>query len=152
MNRLNTKISMLVILIAVFSGLTACHHHYDRDVTGFDNNSKAISHISRELSLNPEQTLQLEELLSGVAEMIREQKNREELRRIIIDELQKENLNKDLLLQTVDNYINDIKQASQEVITQLAEFHENLSNEQKVELASLMENDKRGKWRHRNHY
>ena len=43
MNRLNTKISLLFILIAAFLGVTACHHHYDRNVSGFDNSGRAVS-------------------------------------------------------------------------------------------------------------
>ncbi len=148
MNRLNMKFMTVVVLSAVFLSVTACHQHYNREQDRLIEHGEVTDHISKELSLRPDQSKQLAEFMSWFKKRKESLDRKEELREIFLEELTKDELDKEYLLQTSTNYIRELEQTSQEFITQLARFHNSLSEDQMTKMVRLIESDK-GRWSRR---
>ena len=145
MNRRNMKFMTVLVLSVVFLSVTACHRHYNREQDRFAEHGEITDHISKELSLRPDQSKQLAEFMSWFKKRKESLDRKEELREIFLEELTKDELDKEYLLQTSTNYIRELEQTSQEFITQLAGFHNSLSEDQMTKMVRLIESDK-GRW------
>ena len=148
MNRLNMKLLMVFVLSIVFLSVTACHQHSNREHDRFAEHGEITDHISKELSLRPDQSAQLADFMSWFEERQESLDRKAELREIFLGELTKDTLDEAYLQQVSVNYIMELDQAAQEFITQLARFHNSLSDEQMTKMAGLIENDK-GRWSRR---
>ncbi len=145
MNRLNMKFMTVLVLSVVFLSVTACHRHYNREQDRFAEHGEITNHISKELSLRPDQSMQLVEFMTWFEKRKKSLDRKEELREIFLEELTKDTLDEEYLLQTSTNYIRELEQTSQEFITQLARFHNSLSDDQMTKMVGLIENDT-GRW------
>jgi len=148
MNRMKMKFMTVLVFSMVFLSVTACHQHSNREHNGFADHAEITEHISKELSLRPDQSRQLAEFVSRFEERQESLDRKAELREIFLGELTKDTLDEEYLQQVSVNYIMEFDQAAQEFITQLARFHNSLSDEQMTKMAGLIENDK-GRWNRR---
>lgn len=145
MNRLYMKLPMVFVLSMVFLSVTACHQHSNREHDRFAGNVEITDHIFKELSLRPDQSAQLDEFMSWFEKRQESLDRKEELREIFLEELTKDTLDEEYLLLTSTNYIRELEQTSRELITQLARFHNSLSDDQITKMVVLVESDK-GRW------
>lgn len=142
MNISHTISSVLLVLLVVLFSITGCHHRYNEKTFGFGKNSGAVNHISKELSLDSNQSLQLAELATWL-EMQKEELNKKaEFRKLFVDEMKNAAINEEHLQQVSRNYFREIENTVHEFIKQLTTFHNNLSDSQKTQLAGLLENKK----------
>ena len=145
MNRLHIKLLTTFILSMVLLSVTACHHHSRREQDRFAEHGEITDHISKELSLRPDQSRQFAEFVSRFEKRKESLDRKAELREIFLGELTKDTLDEAYLQQVSVNYIMELDQAAQEFITQLARFHNSLSDEQMTKMVGLIESDK-GRW------
>ncbi len=135
-NNNNLKLAICTLTIFLF-GLTACQHHGDQRHSEFENGDRLTGHIVSELELNGSQETLLNEIVKDLEETRKELGDRDELKQILVAQLNSEDLDEEYLRRESARLIRELESASDKVITGLGSFHASLNEEQKQKLSDF---------------
>jgi Spy/CpxP family protein refolding chaperone len=146
-NTNNLKLAICILTILLF-GLTACQHHGDRRHSEFENGDRMTDHIVSELDLNEKQETLLNEIVRNLEETRKELGDREELKQILVAQLNSEDLDEEYLRRETARLIRELESASDKFITGLGSFHASLNEEQRQKLSDFVTREKDNRNRH----
>jgi uncharacterized membrane protein len=138
--KLGVWISILVVGLMCLVG---CRHYTPEKMA-----DRVIDDLTAKLELNADQQQQLQasktEMLGKAAQM---KKARQAMHEEVLTELQKDVLDQEKLKKMVNTRMTEMNEVSNIVIAQLAQFHSNLSPEQKKKLVEYIKDKE--KWHRR---
>ncbi len=145
MNNHLMKTLIICTLSLILLSFTACRHHGDGRHTDIN---RVTGHIVKELALDSDQENQLSGILASFEEKRKELDKPHALRTIFVEQLKNEELDEEYLRKETSEYMQELENTANELITELALFHSSLSVDQREKLANFINKEKGKKYRH----
>jgi hypothetical protein len=142
MNKKMTK-TLVICMVSIFLfAITACQYHGERRHSGYGNSEGLPNYIASKLELDSGQETQLSVMLTNLEEAREELGKRNELRVIFVEQLKRNELDKEYLRQETTEFIRELESTFNKFITDLGSFHASLNEEQKGKLVTLINKEK----------
>jgi len=148
MNKKMTKTLVICMMSIFLIAMTACQYHDERHNSGYGDSEGLPNYIANKLDLDSGQETQLSVMLTNLEETRKEQSKRNELRIIFVDQLKKNELDEEYLIQETKEFIRELESSFNKFITDLGSFHASLNEEQKGKLVNLINKEKGLKGKH----
>lgn len=129
------RILLMTLFIAAVA-VPGCSRHDKRSQSSDLDHSDDLERISRELMLTKSQSRELEAFISNLEDKNVVVQKGHNIIDMVVLELGSDQFDGESVEQAVSTYLNEIEVMSRNVVSALSTFHDSLSEEQKVKLAS----------------
>lgn len=136
--KLTKKTSLITLVLITALGIGACSAH--RDHSRHMNPDKVMKRVTKKLDLNSEQQTKLQVVLESAADFKQSMNSRhEEFAGPLKKNLSQSTIDVDQLNLHFDEFESDLNQFRKTMITQYADFHSSLDEEQRAKLTGFIE-------------
>lgn len=129
------KVLLFSILLMGFIALSGCSHHGNRYRSENHNFSNHTDRISQELDLSQDQEKHLEVLISNLEDKHTALEKGHTVVEEVFNQLSAEQFDEQYVTNEISEYLDEVEEISLDFVTKLSEFHNTLTNKQRIKLA-----------------